>query len=174
MPITTQKIMKQFLKARFWYERAAEQGISEAKSALEHLCNEAANALLAEEEARGADAEKGKKNKKKKKKGRQSSTSTVISEEEKEEEVHGEESMVADLSSLSVCSDASSSDRDARLVAESSLGGASTCTVCFTYEKTHLCVPCGHQCACETCSKQLSSCPICRQTVNCWVKVHVA
>ena len=57
-------------------------------------------------------------------------------------------------------------------VAESSMGGDSTCTVCFTHEKTHLAAPCGHLCACYTCSKKMAKCPHCRADVAMWVKVH--
>ena len=47
-------------------------------------------------------------------------------------------------------------------VAESSMGGATTCIVCFTGEKTHLAVPCAHQKVCGTCSKRIDACPVCR------------
>ena len=33
-------------------------------------------------------------------------------------------------------------------VPESSLGGETTCIVCFVHPKTHLAAPCGHQCVC--------------------------
>ena len=59
-------------------------------------------------------------------------------------------------------------------VAESTLGGDTTCIVCFTNPKTHLSFPCGHQCVCETCSVQMSACPICRCQTTSWVKVHLA
>ena len=31
---------------------------------------------------------------------------------------------------------------------ESTIGGTTTCIVCFTNPKTHLAAPCGQQCAC--------------------------
>ena len=61
-----------------------------------------------------------------------------------------------------------------QLRAESTVGGETTCIVCFAGPKTHLAVPCGHQCACDDCSVQLKSCPVCRAHATVWVKVHVA
>ena len=46
-------------------------------------------------------------------------------------------------------------------VQPSSLGGATTCIVCFARPKTHLAAPCGHQSVCSTCGERmqlLSSC----------------
>ena len=41
----------------------------------------------------------------------------------------------------------------------------SMCTVCLDTPKTHIFVPCGHLCVCETCSGSLDlKCPICRTT----------
>ena len=55
-------------------------------------------------------------------------------------------------------------------VPESTLGGETTCIVCFANPKTHLAVPCGHQCACESCSEQMQECPYCRAEVSLWIK----
>ena len=54
--------------------------------------------------------------------------------------------------------------------------GTLTCTVCFTGEKDHIAVPCGHQCACAGCASLLEGkpCPICRNPVAQWMKVRVA
>ena len=57
---------------------------------------------------------------------------------------------------------------------ESTIGGQSTCIVCFTNPKSHVAVPCGHQCACSHCSAQMQECPVCRRLVQTWVHVHVA
>ena len=54
-------------------------------------------------------------------------------------------------------------------VPESSLGGATTCIVCFACPKTHLAVPCGHQSVCVTCSAKMKQCPYCREPVQVWV-----
>ena len=62
----------------------------------------------------------------------------------------------------------------ARPPPESTLGGETTCGICFLGEKDHAAVPCGHMCVCMTCSKMLKECPICRTHVSVWVKVHVA
>ena len=67
-------------------------------------------------------------------------------------------------------------DLRTRDIDESTMGGGTTCTVCFEGAKTHLAVPCGHQCACERCAGLLAGkeCPICRTHVQQWLKVHVA
>ena len=55
-------------------------------------------------------------------------------------------------------------------VPESSLGGESTCIVCMAHPKTHLAVPCGHQCACGTCAERMQQCPYCRVQVQLWIQ----
>ena len=57
---------------------------------------------------------------------------------------------------------------------ESTIGGQSTCIVCFTNPKSHLAVPCGHQCACGDCSARMQDCPVCRSPVREWIHVRVA
>ena len=57
---------------------------------------------------------------------------------------------------------------------ESTLGGETTCIICFTNPKTHLAAPCCHQCACADCSAQMQECPVCRTRVQLWVQVRVA
>ena len=59
-------------------------------------------------------------------------------------------------------------------VAESTIGGETTCIVCFTNPKTHLAAPCGHQCACAECSAKMHECPVCRTPVQMWMQVRVA
>ncbi|EOD04340.1 hypothetical protein EMIHUDRAFT_221114, partial [Emiliania huxleyi CCMP1516] len=54
-------------------------------------------------------------------------------------------------------------------VPESTLGGETTCIVCFTRPKDHVAIPCGHQCACGDCSAKMEQCPICRQPVLMWM-----
>ena len=56
---------------------------------------------------------------------------------------------------------------------ESSIGGETTCIVCMAAPKTHLAVPCAHQCACGTCAAQMQLCPYCRAPVHAWFQVRV-
>ena len=58
------------------------------------------------------------------------------------------------------------------LAPESTVGGDTTCIVCFERPKTHLAVPCGHQCVCEQCGAKLAKCPYCRADVVQWVGLH--
>ena len=58
-------------------------------------------------------------------------------------------------------------------VPESTLGGESTCIICFTQPKSHAAVPCGHRCACADCSAKIMErdrrCPYCREEVMMWM-----
>ena len=56
---------------------------------------------------------------------------------------------------------------------ESSIGGESTCIVCMARPKTHLAVPCAHQCACGACAARMQLCPYCRAPVQAWFEVRV-
>ena len=57
---------------------------------------------------------------------------------------------------------------------ESTIGGQTTCIVCFVDPKSHAAVPCGHQCACADCSAQMTECPVCRKTALMWMQVRMA
>ena len=57
---------------------------------------------------------------------------------------------------------------------ESTIGGDTTCIVCFTNVKSHCAAPCFHQCACGPCAQKMDKCPICREPVKMWGKVCVA
>ena len=59
-------------------------------------------------------------------------------------------------------------------VPESTIGGQTTCIVCFTNPKSHIAVPCGHQCVCGDCSALMEACPVCRKPTLMWMHVHVA
>jgi len=52
---------------------------------------------------------------------------------------------------------------------ESTMGGETTCIVCFTNPKTHVAVPCSHRCACGPCSAKMTLCPYCREPVMMWM-----
>ena len=56
---------------------------------------------------------------------------------------------------------------------ESTIGGQTTCIICFVNPKSHAAVPCGHWCACGDCSAQMKECPICRGPVQMWMHVRV-
>merc|ERR1712008_429970 len=46
------------------------------------------------------------------------------------------------------------------------------CVVCLDEAKSHILVPCGHQCVCGPCSELLAQghCPVCRNAVDCLIK----
>ena len=47
------------------------------------------------------------------------------------------------------------------------------CCICYVNIKTHICIPCGHKCLCETCTKKITkTCPICKQQIFNIIKVY--
>ena len=52
------------------------------------------------------------------------------------------------------------------------------CVVCMDAARTHLFVPCGHQCVCAACAETLRRgkrpCPMCRGPIRDVIKVHKA
>jgi len=48
------------------------------------------------------------------------------------------------------------------------------CKICFSNKMDVLCRPCGHLCVCQSCSKRLSKCPICRKDVKQYIKVYMS
>ena len=65
-------------------------------------------------------------------------------------------------------------DTGRQKVPESTIGGQTTCIVCFVNPKSHAAVPCGHQCACGDCASQMRECPVCRSPAREWMHVRVA
>jgi len=59
---------------------------------------------------------------------------------------------------------------------ESTLGGESTCIICFAQPKSHAAVPCGHWSACGDCAARIMErdrrCPYCREAVIMWMIYH--
>ena len=53
---------------------------------------------------------------------------------------------------------------------ESTIGGDTTCVICFANPKTHLAVPCGHICACGPCADLMDKCPYCREPAQMWIR----
>ena len=55
--------------------------------------------------------------------------------------------------------------------------GVNECVVCFEAPSTHVFVPCGHMCACKSCSSRLMEsrkvCPMCNQSSSMAIKVFV-
>ncbi|EOD05594.1 hypothetical protein EMIHUDRAFT_242814 [Emiliania huxleyi CCMP1516] len=64
-------------------------------------------------------------------------------------------------------------DTGRRDAPESTIGGQTTCIVCFTRPKSHVALPCGHQCVCGPCSARLRACPYCRTPAERWWHVRV-
>ena len=58
-------------------------------------------------------------------------------------------------------------------VPDSTLGGGTTCIVCFVHLKSYAAVPCGHQCVCKACSVDLEECPYCCSPAEKWMLVRV-
>jgi hypothetical protein len=56
-------------------------------------------------------------------------------------------------------------EADARQLQELSVLDEDLCAICMESEKTHIVIPCGHQCICGPCSEAVTDkqCPVCRQ-----------
>ena len=54
-------------------------------------------------------------------------------------------------------------------VSKPSLG---ECFICLIEEKQLACMPCGHLCACVPCGYALRSCPVCRQKIQCFIRIN--
>ncbi|CAF4847184.1 unnamed protein product [Rotaria magnacalcarata] len=46
------------------------------------------------------------------------------------------------------------------------------CVVCVTEGRQLACLPCGHVCACVVCGYGLQKCPICRHTIQSFVRIY--
>ena len=79
----------------------------------------------------------------------------------------GEEDAVAPLAAVPLADANFETGRPA--VPESTLGGESTCIICFTRPKSHVAAPCLHLCACDNCSARMEKCPVCRSDVVVWI-----
>lgn len=47
------------------------------------------------------------------------------------------------------------------------------CVVCCEKEKQLACIPCGHLAVCVLCGHSLRSCPMCRTTIEAFVRIYV-
>jgi hypothetical protein len=56
---------------------------------------------------------------------------------------------------------------------ESSMGGHTSCVVCFADDKTHMPVPCGHISVCGACASKMDKCPYCREEATMWIRARV-
>jgi len=52
--------------------------------------------------------------------------------------------------------------------------GGPLCIICIDKPATHICIPCGHLCACGSCLQRLQACPLCRSHIAGVVKVFLA
>jgi hypothetical protein len=172
-------------KALQLLDRAMKQGSTEAQRLIDKYkadtdsANAAGEALLAEEEAEKAASltVKAKKSKGRKAKARPSKLASI--DEVAAAETRADTDADATMPTIpAVCTLADIGDRlfissaePGRDVEppESTIGGQTTCIVCFTNPKTHLAAPCGHQCACGTCAAKMNQCPYCRELVAMWV-----
>ena len=60
---------------------------------------------------------------------------------------------------------------------EDSISIQSRCTICISNTKSHVIVPCGHKSICGECSPRIlqdGTCPICRENIQCIIKVYEA
>jgi len=94
-------------------------------------------------------------------------------EAHKAKEVHQAE--IEDIKELFAVTSLMENPKDSTEI-ESTIGGQTSCIICMSNEKTHLAVPCGHQCVCEACSQKAQvqrKCPYCCQDVMMWVQQRI-
>ena len=187
-------------EARVQYKKSAEQGHCAAQNNLAHMLCEGEDILQQEETARIAfeqlmakeeegkesNGKKKKKKKKKKTNGKNKTGQATTLEESLAPSIEslfkvqcsigGGDALAPSIepAAAAVCSLKDAGDVTGREVPESSMGGDTTCIVCFEGDKTHVAVPCGHQTLCGPCSEILKACPICRAKAQQWVRVRIA
>jgi hypothetical protein len=47
------------------------------------------------------------------------------------------------------------------------------CVFCWKEEKRLACIPCGHLVACVNCSQTLRTCPVCRRSIEAFVRIYI-
>jgi hypothetical protein len=47
------------------------------------------------------------------------------------------------------------------------------CILCGKEEKRLACIPCGHLVACVNCSQILRTCPVCRRSIEAFVRIYI-
>jgi hypothetical protein len=47
------------------------------------------------------------------------------------------------------------------------------CMLCLSEEKRLACIPCGHLATCVPCGYSLRSCPICRRSIEAFVRIYI-
>ena len=152
------------------YSLAAAQGCVDSKAKIEEadrVADVLADVLVAEEEAEKLRRTKSKEKKKKKKNKppRAVSALPVV-----DEATMGQGAEKTGDTICTICSLEDAGDITGR-VPESTLGGETTCIVCFDAPKSHMAFPCCHRCVCGPCSengKINSQCPYCRAAVTQW------
>lgn len=50
---------------------------------------------------------------------------------------------------------------------------ANPCVLCLEDERRLACIPCGHLATCVPCGHSLRSCPICRTTIDAFVRIYI-
>jgi hypothetical protein len=109
-------------------------------------------------------------------KGKVAARVPALVEIDEETGVQQEQLQITTLESLSISTSTAlplSQASPPSFQAESTIGGSTTCIICFSNEKSHAAVPCGHMCICLSCSARLSKCPYCMQPAVHWMQVRV-
>jgi hypothetical protein len=62
---------------------------------------------------------------------------------------------------------------DSGQIKENSSSAANPCVLCLEEEKRLACMPCGHLATCVPCGHSLRSCPICRRSIDAFVRIYL-
>ena len=59
------------------------------------------------------------------------------------------------------------------IASKNSLKRKKVCNICMDSEADVVFMPCRHMCACSSCGDRLANCPICRKSIDHYIKVYV-
>lgn len=84
----------------------------------------------------------------------------------------GAPSQVPSKLDLETPTNSSISDNAEESALQAKLPPKNPCILCFKEEKRLACVPCGHLAICQNCTNDIRVCPICRRSIEVFVRVY--
>lgn len=63
--------------------------------------------------------------------------------------------------------------KDEEIKPESTITVNNPCVICEKEEKRLACIPCGHLVSCSNCSQTLRTCPVCRRSIEAFVRIFI-
>lgn len=63
--------------------------------------------------------------------------------------------------------------KEEEIKTESTIIVNNPCVICGKEEKRLACIPCGHLVSCSNCSSTLRTCPVCRRSIEAFVRIFI-